>query len=258
MDFYGLAESGNGTPPSFDSNVVERAVRDNQPAALARALSAGADPEGGYLGFGRSPLALAAFLGHASCVGLLLKARAKIDQRDGSRASPLMMANDMECVALLIEAGARLSLADDEGFTAALAAARDGNASKIRALAHARADLEAREGRGRTALMEATICGHPDCVQALLDLGALPDAQDSSGRTALIYAARNQQLQSLRRLVSAGADPRLKGEDGYSALDWARRLNSSEAAELLSSAHEAAELRACVKCAPRARARHGL
>lgn len=257
LDDVRLVKGAKGSMPP-DSVAVERAVRDNQPAALARALSAGADPEGGFVGFGHSPLALAAFFCHGSCVALLIKARAKLNQVDGRGRSPLILANDAECAALLIEAGASLNLADDEGFTAVLSAARSGAPLKIRVLGKAKADLEACEHNGRTALMVATINGRSDCVQALLDLDALVDALDPFGRTALIYAARNQQLDAVRLLVSAGADPMIKDEDGYSALDWTRKSNSPDATALLSSAQEAAELRACVKSAPLARIRLGL
>jgi Ankyrin repeats (3 copies) len=91
-------------------------------------------------------------------------------------------------------------------------AARNGDATRIRALAAAGQDPNARD-RGLnhwTPLLHAIHKGRRDSVEALIAAGANVNA----GRpTPLMMAAGNGQADIVQRLLAAGADPQLHGQE---------------------------------------------
>ena len=50
-------------------------------------------------------------------------------------------------------------------------------------------DVNARDENGRTALMLAAVNGNEDCVKILIAAGADVNAKDNTGKTALVMAA---------------------------------------------------------------------
>ena len=69
-----------------------------------------------------------------------------------------------------------------------LAAARNGDTDRVRALLKAGAGIEARDKDGRTALMLAAQYGRADTVRLLLAQGAHADARDKRGWNAYMLA----------------------------------------------------------------------
>jgi hypothetical protein len=114
-----------------------------------------------------------------------------------------------EITKLLLQHGADPNLATDDGTTALMYAARNGNASVIRRLLRAGATVNARNKEGMTALMFAsrTFC-NPEAVQLLINAGANLDDREERGLTALdvldrSYACRDSPTRAL--LVSGKA-----------------------------------------------------
>jgi ankyrin repeat protein len=58
---------------------------------------------------------------------------------------------------------------------------------------------------GRTALMHAAIDGNEQFVKLLLQKGANKDAQDKGGFSALHFAAQDYRVDVVRLLIQAGA-----------------------------------------------------
>lgn len=102
------------------------------------------------------------------------------------------------------------------------AAAREGDAAQIRALAAKGADLnEPAGGNGWTPLEHAVYKNQIRSVQALLDAGADPNAASPGGTTPLIMAAGYGYTPIVELLLHSGANPRLTDRNGHNALDAA-------------------------------------
>ncbi len=115
-------------------------------------------------------------------------------------------------------------------------AARQGDVSRLRTLAHQGGDLDARDANGRTALLAAVAAGRSEAVDELIRDGAGVDVAGPGGRTPLIEAAERGQLDSVRLLVRAGADLRAHASGVGSPLDAADRSGNVEVANVLRRA----------------------
>ena len=96
---------------------------------------------------------------------------------------------------LLLQAGANVNVANVNGQTPLMAAARNGHIGAVRLLLEAGADVNAANAKGQTALMGAAQSGHIEAVRLLLDAdastaGALPPAR---GKNRVAIAALLEQ-----------------------------------------------------------------
>jgi len=99
-----------------------------------------------------------------------------------------------------------------------LAAAREGDAAKIRSALAAGADPDARDADGTPATMLAARGGHVEALRALLEAEADVDAQDATLDNPMLYAGREGRLDILRVANEAGADPTITNRYGGVAL----------------------------------------
>ena len=81
----------------------------------------------------------------------------------------------LQCVLVLLEAGANVDTANKSGWTAIMMASKEGEEQCVNALIKANASLNLRNDKGFTALMCTIQEGHYDCTKALLAAGALID-----------------------------------------------------------------------------------
>ena len=77
----------------------------------------------------------------------------------------------------------------EEGHTALMLAALEGQTETVKRLLEGGADINVRDDEGRTALMFAVTNLHTDSVKALLEHGADVNTRNNDGCTALILAA---------------------------------------------------------------------
>src|SRR5258705_194722 len=77
-----------------------------------------------------------------------------------------------------------------------------------RALPASKADANAKDNQGRTALMAAASNGDVGVVQALLAAGADPRAADAGGGMALTYAAAAGSADAIDALQKRGVTPK--------------------------------------------------
>jgi ankyrin repeat protein len=82
------------------------------------------------------------------------------------------------------------------------------------------AAVNLRNNEGRTALMYAATNGDAPAVNALLRSGASVNIADNNGETAVIKAATNScNEETVKALLSAGADLNARDHKGRNALD---------------------------------------
>lgn len=139
--------------------------------------------------------------------------------------SPHMLANSVEMVDLLLDAGEDVHLVvDGDGDTLAYALAR-GDEAIVARLLQAGADLNRRDRFGRTRLRTAVFHREPDSVALLLKLGADPSLDHGKLLSAASwyasegYAAETERTIDL--LVAADEDVHATDDHGYTALHCA-------------------------------------
>ena len=156
-------------------------------------------------------------------------------------ATPMGLAAEVgnaEIIKLLLEAGANADSPNPEGQTALMAVARTGNVEAAELLVKHGAKVDAREKwGGQTALMWASARRHPEMMQFLISKGADVNARsidrdyqrhvtaegrpknlDSGGFTPLLYAARENCRACVEVLLRNKADINLPDPDGVSPL----------------------------------------
>ncbi|MEP7247317.1 MAG: ankyrin repeat domain-containing protein, partial [Gammaproteobacteria bacterium] len=143
-----------------------------------------------------------------------------------------------DMVRMLLKAGASVQLANEDGQTPLMLAARTGEVPVAELLVRYRADVNAREQwRGQTALMWAAAENRPEMTEFLIAHGAKvsvravvndwqnqvtsePRAQyrPTGGLTPLLYAARAGCQRCIQALLKAGADINQPTPDGTTPL----------------------------------------
>ncbi len=114
-----------------------------------------------------------------------------------------------------------------------VAAAKDGNASALRALVARKADVNAAEADGTTALHWAVRNDDAASVEILLRAGANPNAANRYAVTPLPLAATNGNASMVEALLKAGAKPDSSMGAGETALMAAARAGSLESVRAL-------------------------
>ncbi len=151
----------------------------------------------------------------------------RLDTPDDRGWTPLaraVRARDAGRVQVLLDAGADLEGASEDGVTPLMLAA-EGHPGLLETLLRAGADIHARDARGRTPLHHAVTALRPDSVRALLGGGAEVDAADSRGVTPLMLAAEDCGTGVAEALLEAGADLDLRDRHGRTALMHAIRMH---------------------------------
>jgi ankyrin repeat protein len=157
---------------------------------------------------GTTALEQAAQNANREMVQVLLAAGAKVNSRNESKQTVLMMMGEdgiSDIVWDLIHAGAKVDLKDADGDTALIEAAMVKNVSVLNTLLQAGAKVDEKNDAGQTALMLAAANGMIKNVRALVAAGADINARDKEDKTALSYAKENDQDRVVRLLVSYGA-----------------------------------------------------
>jgi hypothetical protein len=210
---------------SYENQLV-RAVQDNDTGRIKQLIAQGVDVNEKDGNEGISALHLAVREGKTKIVEMLLNAGARVNLRDRSRRTPMMMIADhyyggdseeegepspaVEMFRLLIGHGAKVDLHDSEGFTALMYAARGGEPELLRLLISHRANINNQAKDGRTALMEAAYNDALENVKILLEAGADVNLKDVEGENA-ISLAYNEDIRQL--LISYGAQQEEKQEE---------------------------------------------
>ncbi|XP_066257922.1 ankyrin repeat domain-containing protein 50 isoform X2 [Euwallacea similis] len=189
---------------------------------------------------GQAALHVAARLGQAQVVKVLLDSGANVDQADIDGWTPLRAAawgGHTEVVDLLVQHGCQLDSVDAENRTALRAAAWSGHEEIVRILLQHGANVNLTDHEGRTALIAAAYMGHSEIVDHLLDYGADINHADADGRTALSVAAlcapRTPGVSVVSTLLERGATVDHKDKEGMTPLLVASFEGHRDVCELL-------------------------
>jgi uncharacterized protein len=142
---------------------------------------------------------------------------------------------DTAAVKRLLQGGADVNAAQEDGMTALHWAAQKGDPELVGMLLSAGANVRAttRLG-GYTPIHLASQAGHARVVAALLAAGASSDVKTVTGASALMLAARSGSVDTAARLIENGADVNAKeSTHGQTALMVAAGLDRADLVKLL-------------------------
>ncbi len=146
------------------------------------------------------------------------------DSRGRTAAWYAAARGDVSLLGWLVDQGADLTLADQQGFGPLHSAALSGQALALRFILSKTDKIDAVSSRGVTGLMLASFKGCTECVSALLDKKAVLDQKDQDGDTALMFAVRGLQGSLAQKLTESGANPNLKNNAADTPLKLGTRL----------------------------------
>jgi len=125
---------------------------------------------------------------------------------------------------------------DEDGVTALMRAARDGEKDNVIALLEQGVDVNARDAFGWTALTYGAAKGDKGIVKALLEKGVDMNAGGEIDYSPLMAAAAYGRNSIIELLIEKGVDLNRKDKNGVSALDVANRAKQKKATEILKKA----------------------
>ena len=183
----------------------------------------------------------ASYRGSADAIKVLLDGGADAEPPEGVkvRHSPLLfasMSGDLETVSLLLSRGAKANpRRNPSGDSPISEAITFGHARVVRALIDAGAKVDLAEATGVNLLHWATITNRADIIPALASARVDIDAIDQAGYTPLMYAATIDfgDTATLEALVAAGANRTIRNGSGRTALQQAERLGHAKLAAAL-------------------------
>ncbi|MCL1861919.1 MAG: ankyrin repeat domain-containing protein [Proteobacteria bacterium] len=200
------------TPPAQAGNLEEAlaAAQRGNADALSKFLKSGAVSPNAEDKDGNSLLILAARDGHVEAVEAVLRFRPKVDYRNRTGDSALMLAasqGDMKLLDLLLANGAKTNPPGDKNAW--------------------------------TALHYAALEGKLPIVERLLAVGADINALTPNLSNALMLAARNGHIDIVRRLLQTPIDLNRRNDRGLTADEWALSKGNTKIADLIVEARTA-------------------
>ncbi len=131
--------------------------------------------------------------------------------------------NDAELVRQLVGSGeGNPDMIDENSRTGLHYAAMNGNLQILAILIKAKAKLNVEDKLGDTPLHLAAEQGQTEAAKLLLDVGAEVDPQNKDGMTPLMIAASRGNLELVRALLAKGASVTKTDYTGRDALGWAQ------------------------------------
>ncbi len=192
---------------------------------LSSLLEAKCDPDLVRTGDGSTALHRAAWQDHVDCVQVLLDAGADTDLQDNQGRTPFLLAaqgDRIEVMELLLKTGCDPAIPDKKARTALYWAARYDNTEVLEFLLEEDEDIrdviDMQDECGYTALMVGAERGHLETVNILLEYGATVNLESFMNGSALMLAARGQHAACACAILEAGGDVNVCDESGATPL----------------------------------------
>lgn len=219
-----LLDGGHGPNEKVRANLValEAAVSDRHTSIIAQLLRASADVDSADQQ-GWTVLHTAAWLGHVAEMQLLVAAGSNPNLSDDVGSTPLMTAARHGCVEgcrVLLAAGADIHKTTNRGYPALhlVAFEDDCYMDVARLLLDVGAHLNAAGEQGATPLGLAAQKGHVDMLELFIDAGGDIHSLAANGATLLHDAAAGGSVSTARRLLKASLDINATATVGFTAL----------------------------------------
>ena len=146
-------------------------------------------------------------------------------QTGGSKLHIASAMGNVDKVRELLDDGARIDEAKDDGTTALHSAATMGHDKVVQLLLEEGAWPEATGNSGATPLMMAASMGHLGAVKALLDGGANLDTAHNYGKsTAMHFAAEVGRDEVVRELCARGANVEAEKVTYFSSIEFVENI----------------------------------
>ncbi|XP_046335601.2 serine/threonine-protein phosphatase 6 regulatory ankyrin repeat subunit A-like [Haliotis rufescens] len=165
---------------------------------------------------GRTAVMMAALKGHVDILQILVSVGADLALIDDDGNDCLMLASvyghvqvaqHLLCMDNVFDVNKR----GQDGMSAVMAAAHEGNDGVFNLMVHEKADLLTVDDYGSTCLIQACIGGNANIVQYLLDMKIFDvESRGNDGWTPLMAAAAAGHQEVFQMLVEAGADVTVK------------------------------------------------
>ncbi|MGM0420440.1 MAG: ankyrin repeat domain-containing protein [Bacillota bacterium] len=175
---------------------------------------------------GTTPLLAAAEAGHDDKIRILVRAGARINQRDSQGRTVLhilsLKSDRLHTFRILVQAGANLDSQDHQGRTPLHYAVARRSMGAARYLLQQGAEINVRDKQGRTPLLLAAESVRTSALlELLLNYGANIQQRDNTGRTAFLKAAAaDRPVQVLSFLLEEGADINEVDDNGQGVLHY--------------------------------------
>jgi len=215
-----------------DSCALASAALSGDARSVRSLLDKGADvnakcKEGG------TALGLAAVMGHADVMRVLISKGADVNARTDEGDTALMLVIENASTADAIR---RLVALNPRANQDSLGGAPQSTAAIVRVLLDGGADVNAAGNEGETALMYAVSMGDPNILRGLIEKGARVNARNNKGQTALMVAIETALINEesdpavvqrtasvVRVLLDSDADVNAAGNEGETALMYAAK-----------------------------------
>ncbi len=165
-----------------------------------------------------------------------IKTMLRKSSSDNSLLNQAIIAQNMDVVDALIDAGVNLNLQDKNAFTPLTRAIEQKNIEAVNALIIAGANLNLLDNYGRTPLIYAIILENIEAVNALINAGADLNLIDKYRLTPLTSAIAQENIEALNALITARADLNLPNKNGFTPLEYAIDKKNIEAVNALIKA----------------------
>lgn len=192
-------ESINEGIPKYNDTPLETASWHGFTDIVAYLLSRGADVNW-QDNRQHTAVFCAAERNHVEAMRLLIGAHANLNVKDSKGNTPLVAADSLEMVKLLVEGGADVHVSPELSW----------NFKKIEYLERKGMDIRKMIGKSDSDMQSGLLAashweGNEELIKFLLDRGAEPNGADQEG-FPLMFACRSGRLSLVQLLISHGAD----------------------------------------------------
>lgn len=209
---------------------------------------------------GVTKLLKAAEAGDVATIRSLLDAGTDINGADASGMTALISTlyfptedKGTQALELLLKRGANTKIADGQGDTPLMYAARSFSPAHLRVLLRAKPELNTRNKKGETALMQAINQLNTDDnpkkdifanIDLLIRAGANLNMTDNNGNTALMRCVKMPWESNLiHKLIESGTDVKIRNTDGQTAAEILHERPEVEAVRTRKPGAEASDAR---------------
>jgi ankyrin repeat protein len=181
---------------------------------------------------GTTPLHDACAGNHVECVRLLLEHGADMTIPDWEGSVPLHFCDrSLECTQLLVQAGCPINIKNTKGYTLLHVACGRGESDIVHFLVNNGADLNCRLNGGETPLFMACVANNYEAVRILIDAGA--DLSIKNNKEVSLLHDASKSPHAMKLLLEAGCPVNEKNINGDTPLHYSCIASNLDCVKML-------------------------